>query len=296
MRVTDLMMGSLLTSDLQNVQTQLLQTQAQMASGHRINVPSDDPIGAENVVQWQNAIDQNAEYQNNAKDGVAWLQQSQAAMQAAINLAQQVRTLAVSTSTGTMTSQEYQTIAQQVQALQASLLATANTKVGDHYLFSGHQTTTAPFTVAGTAVSYVGGTGQATREVSPGVRIPVTVDGNATFTPLFSAIAAILNDLAGTGSPSNVASTSTGDLATLDSALGTLTNAEGQAGAYMQQLQSAQGHLADLGVSLQQLKAGVLDNDLAKSVVQFQQLQTGYQSALAVGAKMIQPTLANYLR
>ena len=295
MRVTDLMMGSLLTNDLQNVQTQLLQTQAQMASGHRINAPSDDPIGAENVVQWQNAIDQNAEYQSNAKDGVAWLQQSQSALQSAVNLAQQVRTLAVSTSTGTLTSQEYQTIAQQVQALQGSLLAVANTKVGDHYLFSGYQTNTAPFTIAGTTVSYVGGSGQATREVSPGVRIPVTVDGNATFTPLFSAIAAILNDLTGTGSPSNVASTSTGDLATLDSALGTLTNAEGQAGAYLQQVQSAQGHLADLGVSLQQLQAGVLDNDLAKSVVQLQQLQTGYQSALAVGAKMIQPTLANYL-
>ena len=296
MRVTEMMMGSLLTSDLQNVQTQLMQTQTQMSSGHRINAPSDDPIGTENVVQWQNALDQNTQYQQNAKDGVGWLQETQSALQSAVNLAQQVRTLAVSTSTGTLTPQEYQTIAQQVQSLQDSLVTIANTKVGDHYLFSGFQTGTTPFTVSAGTVSYVGGSGQITREVSPGVKIPVNSDGNATFMPLFGAIAGILNDLTGTGSPANVSNASTGDLATLDSALTTLTNSEGQSGAYLQQMQSAQSHLSDLGSSLQQLKSGVLDNDLAKSVVQLQQLQTSYQSALAVGAKMIQPTLANYLQ
>lgn len=296
MRVTEMMMGSLLTNDLQNVQTQLMQTQTQMASGHRINVPSDDPIGTENVVQWQNAIDQNGQYQQNAKDGVGWLQETQSALQSAVNLAQQVRTLAVSTSTGSLTAQQYQMIAQQVQSLQASLVSIANTKVGDHYLFAGFQTATAPFGVAAGTVSYVGGTGQITREVSPGVQIPVNANGNTTFMPLFGAIAAILNDLTGTGSPANVANTSTGDLGTLDSALDTLTNSEGQTGAYLQQMQSAQSHLSDLDLSLRQLKSGVLDSDLAQSVVQLQQLQTSYQSALAVGAKMIQPTLANYLQ
>lgn len=295
MRVTEMMMGSLLTSDLQNVQTQLMQEQSQMASGRRINAPSDDPIGAENVVQWQGAIDQNTQYQQNAKDGVSWLQNTQSALQSAVNLAQQVRTLAVSTSTGSLTTQQYQAIAMQVQALQGSLVTVANTKVGDHYLFSGFQTGTTPFSVSGSAVSYVGGAGQMTREVSPGISIPVNVDGNTALTPVFSAISAILNDLNGGGTPANVSNNATGDLATLDSALNTLTNAEGQAGAYLQQVQSAQSHLTDLGQSLQQLKSGVLDNDLAQSVVQLQQLQTTYQSALAVGAKMIQPTLATYL-
>ncbi len=298
MRVTQLMIGSQLTNDLNNVQTNLLQVQTQMATGQRINQPSDNPVGAEQVVQWQNAIDQNKQYQNNAKDGVNWLESSQSALQSAANVVQQIRTLAVSTSTGTLTSQQLQTIASQVQALQGSLVDVANTKVGDHYLFSGDQTNTQPFNLTGSSVSYVGGGGQITREVSPGVNIQVNTDGNSTFTPLFTAISQIVYDLSNpAGNPANVSNASTGgDLTNLDAALNTLTNAEGASGANLQQMQTAQSQLTDLSTSLQKLQAGVLDTDLAQSVVQLQQLQNSYQSALAVGARLIQPTLANYLQ
>jgi flagellar hook-associated protein 3 FlgL len=295
MRVTDWMAGAMLGADLQNVRTQLLQTQAQLASGHRITAPSDDPIGAENVVQWQQAIAQNEQYQANAKDGLAWLESSQAALQQAVALAQQVRTLAVGTSTGLLTAQEYQAIAQKVQALQASLMEVANTKVGDHYLFSGQQTGTAPFAQVGGTVTYVGGSGAIVREVSPGAVVQVNVDGNATFSPLFAAIGAILQDLVGGGNPANVANAATGDLAALDAALDTLTDAEGQIGASMQRLQQAQGYLTDLGIALQQLRSGTYDDDLAQSVVRLQQLQVALQSALAVGANLLQPSLLAYL-
>jgi flagellar hook-associated protein 3 FlgL len=307
MRVTEAMMGSLLNSDLQTIQTQLLQTQQQMASGHRILLPSDDPVGTENVLQWQNALDQNTQYQNNAKDATSWLQSTQSALQQALAAGQQVRNLAVSTGAGDLTSAEYQTIAQQITSLQSSLLEVANTKVGDHYLFSGHQTASQPFTLSGGSVSYVGGSGAIMREVGPGVSIQANVDGNAALTPVFQAVSAVLYDLGPSGNPANIAANSTlsgtnpynpgpsGDLAQLDSALQTLTSSLGQAGAQAQQAQTAQNQLSDLGTTLQQLQGGVLNDDLTASVVRLQQLQVNYQSALAVGSRLMQPTLADYL-
>ncbi len=307
MRVTSGMTASMVETSLQNIQTQLAQVQGQMASGHRINQPSDDPIGTENVLQWQNAIDQNTQYQSNAQDAVNWLGSTQSALQQAVSLAQQIRSLAVSAGAGSLTAAQLQTIAQQIASAESSLVNVGNTKVGDSYIFSGQQTSTQPFTQSGTAVTYGGGSGTIQREIGPGQFVQANADGNAALTPVFQAISAILYDLGPGGNPANVATGASlsgtnpynpgpqGDLAQLDSAITNLTDVEGQAGAQMQQAQNAQGQLTTLATSLQQLQGGVLNDNLAQSVVQLQELQVNYQSALAAASTILQQSLASYL-
>jgi len=292
MRVTQSMLGSMLTADLQGIQAQMLQVQQQMASGRRILRPSDDPVGTENVLQWQNALDQNTQFQNNANDATNWLQNTDSALRSAVGLAQEVRNLAVSVSTADLTSTEYTAISKQVVALQASLVEVANTKIGDHYLFNGDQTTTAPFTLTGSTVTFAGGSGNQLREVGPGLSIQANASGTALM-PLFTAITQIVADL---GTPATAGNVTGADLGALDTAMGTLTDTGGQVGANLQQAQHAQGLLTDLGQSLQTLSGGTLGNDMAQSVVRLQQLQVGYSSALAVGARLMQPTLANFLK
>ncbi len=291
MRVTQTMLGSMLQSDLQNVQAQMLQSQQQLATGHRILQPSDHPVATENVLQWQAALAQNAQYQTNATDAASWLSQSQSALQSAVGLAQKVRTLAVAAGAGTLTSAERAAIAQQIQSVQASLMAVANTRVGSHYLFSGEQTATEPFVSGAAGVSYAGGSGSIVREIGPGVTVAVNTPGSA-FTPVFGAIGQILSDL---GSSSTVANVTGSDLSQLDQALNVLISAQGQSGAQSQQVTQAQGQLQAMTASLQQLRASGLDTNVARTVVQLQELQTSYQSALAVGAQLLQPTLAKYL-
>ena len=307
MRVTESMLASMLTNDLQSVQSQLLQTQQQLSSGHRILEPSDDPIGTENVLQWQNALAQNTQYQANAQDAANWLDGTQSVLQQAVSLAKQVRTLAVSSTSATLSQPQEQTIAAEIASAQSSLVDAANTKVGDHYLFSGDQTSTQPFSQSGTAVTYAGGSGAIEREVAPGSSVQANTDGNAAFTPVFQSIQAILYDLGPSGNPANISANTTlsgtnpynpgpsGDLAQLDAAVNNLTAAEGQVGSQLQQAQNAQSQLTDLGISLQQLQAGVLDDNLANSVVQLQELQNNYQSALAVGSQLMQQSLASYI-
>lgn len=297
MRVTQMMLGSMLTSDLQSVQSQMLQVQQQLSSGHQIIQPSDNPVGTENVLNWQSAIDQNTQYQSNAQNATGWLQSTDSALQSAIGLVQQVRTLAVSTSTGTLTTAEYQAISEQVASLQASLVTVGNTKVGDHYLFNGDQTATAPFTQSGSTVTFAGGSGNQMREVSPGMSVQANI-GGSVFNAAFTAMTNMLGYLSSPTTADQVTQTVGGTpsaLSQLDTALNNLTNADGQAGAQLQQAQHAQSLLTNLGQSLQQLQAGTLDANLPQAVVSLQELQVSYQSALAVGAQLIQPTLAKYL-
>lgn len=292
MRVTQQMLGSVLTSDLQSVQSQMLHVQQQLATGRRILVPSNDPVGTQNVLQWQGAMAQNKQFQANASNAVDWLQSTDTALQSAVSVAQQVRTLAVSTGSAALTASEDQTIANQISSLQSSLVQIGNTKVGDHYLFNGDQTATAPFTQSGNSVTFAGGTGAQMREVAPGSSIQANT-GGGVFMPVFGAITQILQDLK---SPSTVGNVTSGDLAALDAAIGNLSNADGQVGASLQQAQQAQSMLTDLNQSLQTLEAGTLDTNMAKAVVQLQELQVGYQSALAVGGRLMEPTLAHYLQ
>ena len=306
--MTSGMTAQIVETSLQQVQQQLMHVQGELASGHRINRPSNDPIGTENVLQWQNALDQNTQYQSNAQDAATWLGATQSALQSAVSLAQQVRTLAVSADSGALTSQQAQAIASQIGSLQSSLLNLANTQVTGQYIFSGQQTGVQPFSAGASGIAYGGGGGTLQREVAPGQYVEATVDGNSAFTPVFQAIGAILYDLGPGGNPGNLAANATlsgtnpynpgpqGDLAQLAAALGGLTAAEGQAGAQLQQTQQAQAQLTAAQTALQELQGNTLNANMALSVVQLQQLQVDYQSALGAASAVLQKTLASYVR
>lgn len=293
MRVADNMLGTALTADLQRVQGQLLQVQQQLSTGQRINQPSDNPIGTENVLQWDSALAQNAQDQSNAQDALTWLNTGASALGQAVNVMQQVRNLAVSVGSGDLTASQLQTIADQVKSAQASLAQVANTKVGSDYIFSGDQTATAAFAQgAGGAYTYQGNAGSISRELAPGVHVQVNVSGGTAFSAAFAAIAQVATDLGSGGSVANVTGS---DLHQLDSAITGLTSSEGLLGGRAQQVTAAQSQLTTMETTLKQLRAGTLDTNVTQAVVQLQQLQVSYQSALAVGAQLMQKTLANYL-
>ncbi len=293
MRVADNMLGTALTGDLQRVQSQMLQVQQQLATGQRIQQPSNDPVGTENVLQWDSALAQNAQDQTNAQGAVSWLNAGSTALSQGVSILQQVRTLAVSVGSGDLTSSQLQAVADQVSSAANSLAQVANTKVGSDYIFSGDQTKTAAFAQgAGGAWTYQGNSGTIASELAPGVSVPVNVPGGTAFGAAFSAVSQILTDL-GTGG--SVAQVTGADLQQLDQAISALTGSEGLVGGRAQQVTSAQSQLVAMETTLKQLRAGTLDTNVTQAVVQLQQLQVGYQSALAVGAQLMQKTLANYL-
>ena len=292
MRVSDNMLGTTLISDLQRVQSQMLQVQQQVATGQRIQAPSNDPVGTENVLQWDSALAQNTQDQTNAQDALSWLNAGSNSLSQGVSILQEVRSLAVSVGSGDLTSNQLQSVADQVTSAANSLAQVANTKVGADYIFSGDQTQTIPF-VQGTGGTwtYQGNSGAIARELAPGMSVPVNVPGGTLFGPAFSAIQQILTDL-GSGAVGNVTGA---DLKQLDSAISGLTGGEGLVGGRAQQVTSAQSQLVNMEATLKQLRAGTLDTNVTQAVVQLQQLQVSYQSALAVGAQLMQKTLANYL-
>lgn len=295
MRVTDSMLGNILTQDLQSVQGQLLTQQQQLSSGQRINTPSDSPSGIQEVLQLNHDLSQNTQYQANANDALTWLHTTDTALSNIVQLAQSVRTLAVSAS-GAMPSSQVTALASQAASVLQNMVDTANTQQGSSYIFAGTavDSSTPPFSQDSSGnVTYSGNTGSMKMLIGPSAEITTNTAGIA-LVPLFSAVQQVVTDLK-TGTTTSLGQLAGSDLATLDQSLNGVIAAESVAGSSSQEAQNAVSQLSANQNQWRQLKASVLDTNVTSAVVRLQQLQNTYQSALAVGSQLIQPTLAKYL-
>jgi flagellar hook-associated protein 3 FlgL len=94
------------------------------------------------------------------------------------------------------------------------------------------------------------------------------------------------------GNPSALSS----DLAALDGRMGTVLNALTDVGVRANQMDQAQTAAKNKALDLRSTLSGVEDIDLPSVIIDLQLQQTTYQAALAATAKVLQPTLMDFLR
>ncbi|WP_320171705.1 flagellar hook-associated protein FlgL [Maridesulfovibrio sp.] len=117
----------------------------QTSSQKKLNAPSDDPAGMGNVVNLR-SYDQSLEsYYNNAELAGSLLGTADGLLSEASTLMSSVLEQAEQGSTGTYSDDQQQSMAESMMAYQDSMLAIANSKSGDDYLFSGEATDTSPY-------------------------------------------------------------------------------------------------------------------------------------------------------
>ena len=86
------------------------------------------------------------------------------------------------------------------------------------------------------------------------------------------------------------------DIAAMNAASEALTNERAVVGARTRRLEAASSRLAEIeGVTLG-LLSETEDADVAETLIQFQQQQSAYQSALNAGARIMQLSLIDFLR
>jgi flagellar hook-associated protein 3 FlgL len=93
----------------------------------------------------------------------------------------------------------------------------------------------------------------------------------------------------------NTAALGSSALTEMDTALTNATNARTVAGAVTNRLDTQNSLLTAQELSIQSLLSNTQDADMAKVMITFSQTQTAYQAALQAGAKVIQPSLLDFL-
>ena len=253
--------------------------------------PSDDPVGTGSSMQVRKEQAAAAQYTRNANDAVGWLATTDSTLSSAYSVLGKVRDLTVqAANSGTMGDTDRDAFITQFRALKADLEATANATYGTRSVFAGSSTDSA---------AYVPGTGFATattavsRRVGDDQVLRVDTPGAAVFGTGATSAFAVIDDIVADLQDGVNVNPKLGDL---DTAIDTVRSAQADVGVRHAAALAAQDALKSTSVTLENRRAGIEDLDLAGAVLDLQVQQTTYQAALAVTAKVLQPTLMDYLR
>ncbi|MBX6350583.1 MAG: flagellar hook-associated protein FlgL [Clostridia bacterium] len=293
MRITEGMVYRQVLGDIQGPRGRLLALEQQLSSGRRINRPSDDPAGTQSALDLTHAIAQNAQYKDAADSGADRLNAADKALDDVASLAGRVRQLILQGANTALPPEARSAILTELQSLREQLVELANSRMGDTFLFGGTRDSQAPWSVdASGNLVYAGDTNPVLREIGPGVRVAVGVDVSSEILGLYQAIAQAETDLQN----ADVAALGGPDLQAVSDAQSAVIDKRAQVGALSSRMQVASDRLAALGVTLEALRSGVTDIDVAKAALDFGQQETALQMALQVGAQLLQPTLVDFLR
>ncbi|MBB3676500.1 flagellar hook-associated protein FlgL [Modestobacter versicolor] len=310
MRITQ---RSVATTSLQGLNQNLAaisKLQQQLTSGRTINKPSDDPTGTNAAMQTRQEIAGATQHARNISDGLGVLNITDSTLQNMIAQVHTVKDRALTGSNdGALSEAARSAIATEVRGIRESLLGLANTQVQGHPVFGGVTSgTTAYDPATGAYVGFRAPAGpldttvMVNRQVAEGDTIRVDITGLEAFgvtsaagvTPVTRDLFQIVGDIADhvVNDPAKLAA----DMTALDAALGGMLKAATDIGTRTNRMETAKQVNADLQLTLTSRSADIENVDLAKTIMNLQMQQTGYEAALGATAKAIQPTLLDFLR
>lgn len=164
-------------------QSAVARLQNQIASGKRIQSPSDDPAAAVRILDIRQALDTNTQYQENIGAVRERLELEDTSLASAVDILQRVRELAIQGNNDIQSADSRRTLASEVRQRLDDLLSLANTRNSNgEYIFSGFQTDVRPF-VAETdgTFTYNGDQGQRFLQVSAYRQLADGDSGSAVF-------------------------------------------------------------------------------------------------------------------
>src|SRR6185436_16862860 len=165
MRISTAMRTETAMDNVARLQEEHYEASVEASTGARVSAPSKDPAAAARAVRVQAALDRSRVQRETIRDVRGDLEQSESALAAGGDIMQRVREIAVSAANGSMPVEDRQLLATEVTSLRAEMLALANTKGTQGFLFGGSDIATAPFSPLG---AFTGDDVARNVEISPG--------------------------------------------------------------------------------------------------------------------------------
>ena len=292
-RITALYNSMTTTSVLQASSSKLADLQFQLASGTKLNKPSDSPADTAAALQLRAEAARQTQYDTNSNDAQGWLSQTDSTLTAVNTQLQSARTALVrGLNSGSLTSSDQATIANQIDSLRAGVLKLANTTYMGRPIFGGTTTGTTAFNSSG---AYVGDSGVVTRTVAQGTTEAVSSSGTAVFgadgSNLFDVMSSASADLR-----SNNTTALAGDLTKLDAAMQNISSQQASAGTTSARITDLQTTAASQTLTRTAQLSDLQDVDTASMAIQVSSANVAYQAALQTTASIRQTSLLDFLK
>lgn len=296
MRVTNNMLVMNFMNDYNNNLERMQKDQNMLSSGKRISKPSDDPVAIADSLRIRTDISRNNVYEKNVDDAKSWLDLTDTALGQLGDLLQRTRELAVQGSNGTLTPDDMKKIADEIGQLKAQMVQVGNTQYNGRYIFAGFKTTTQPFT--DTSNSYSGDSGSIQFEVGAGgSKMAVNATGDKVF-DVSGGSSQLLNmmDNLKTALTAGDHQTVSNLLSNIDNEMENVLAVRADAGAKSNRIDLMKNRLQSDNYNFTTLLSKNEDADMAQVITNLKMDENVYRASLAAGARIIEPSLIDFLK
>jgi flagellar hook-associated protein 3 FlgL len=280
------------TRSLQRNLKALADPSERLSTGKRINKPSDDPTGMSRAMDYKARIEENNQYMRNTDDAYSFLQYADTVMSSVANSLTRAKELAIQGATETQSAESRASIAEEVAGLRDEMLAAANSKLRDRYIFSGFKIDTAPFDAS---YIYQGDSGEINVMIDRTATAAVNITGSKAFSYGGTTFMETLDDLY-TGLQSNNTSAIQTTIEGIDNALDQIANVRAELGARVSYLDKQKINLEDRNFAFRSFLSNTEDADITADVSEMARAELALQSLQQAGSKIFSQSLLDFLR
>lgn len=294
MRVSTIMMYQQNMRGITDSQSAWLKYGEQMSTGKRVNRASDDPVAASQAVVLSQAQAQNSQYATARTFATQRVSIEESTLSQVTTAIQSAQEKIVYAGNGTLSDDDRNSLATDLQGIRDQLLNLANSTDGNgRYIFAGYKTDTPPFDDTG---KYVGGTLNVEQQVDSSRTMVIGHTGNLIFdnatsnakpdadtnifTALDSAIAALKTPVEGDETAQDTA------LAAIDKTNRSLSNSlnnvltvRAELGTQLNELDKLDSLGDDRALAQTQQMSNLVDVDWNSTISNYTMQQTALQAA-----------------
>ena len=177
-RVTSQALQNSVLSNIFRITDELAKAQIEIASGKRIQKPSDDPSGLRTSLSLRTSISESTQFIRNIDNNKIFIQTTDTALQSVGLGMTRAKELAISSLGGAATAETRGFAALEIEQIISQVLEAGNTQVKNQYVFGGTKTRIAPFEVSASGAIYKGNTESFQIEIAQDIRIALTLPGS----------------------------------------------------------------------------------------------------------------------
>ena len=266
--------------------------QRRVATGKRVEQPSDDPVGSVHALALRDQIGQIDQYTRNIREARLFLQATEQAFADIGDLLHRTRQVVTQGANDTNDAAAREALAQEIREIQRRLLQIGNQRPdGERYLFSGQTVHTAPIDVVGGVASYVGDGNPLMVNIAADRTIAMNFSG-ARIADLYNKLAQIENNLVTNASlPLSMV-----DLQDIEQYQSEFHRYRGEVGVRMRELTNYEQLHMSRRDQLTGNLADIEEIDLAEAISRLKQSELSYQASLQVFTRVQSVNLFDFLR
>ena len=324
MRITNSSMIRSHMYDTQNNLTNMSKINQQISTSKVINTVSDDPHKAIKIMNINNEIKYTEKYNYNIDESVGWMNTTDGALDNVGNLLGEIKETILKVGNGTYSQNEMKSLNEDMNEKIKQLADTLNSTHGGKYLFGGSSVDDAPITVIenpdGTVKlefskdkngQTIPNTDDLKADISSGINIDYNIsvgeilnikDGNGNTVNLLDEInnlSTLMNDIANGDEQTAAKAKETllnDTKGKIDTLFDHVVNERTSLGVRVSTAEKIKELNDEDILNIQDVLSKTQDTDVVEKFIELKSAEMIYQASIQVGAKLIQPTILDYIR